>query len=508
MTQNTRTLSYLINNDWKIGQGRADISLPYNYTDSPNTAKVFDYNGMKILFRGNDFTLFQSEYPYYFAMTGNFFGDQAYFTTTIPDQLNIRSVDSNGSIIIAVGTEGKISRSTDGGRNWTNIPSGVNKALTVVKYNPFSGQWIIPVGINSCLINSNGQANTFTLTTTPGLSIDLTTYPGCLRFECDHATGNMVICTRDRTYSSTDGINWLEVLVGVGGLRRLTYANGFFVVVYYKEDNTLSFAYCGADPNFWTLSTVNLPFTPVGDFTADDGYGMIYDGYRWLWSHCTIKQNEYISPYPTSGPKPPFNHYLVPVTQHNTLFYTEDESPASTPTIITYTNGGYYFSDWKNFKNNVGNTQFWYAPGFTKSFVLGPSSYCFPNSDDSKNKYVSYSFTETSTNTAYSNTSITCSDITQFFNDFKNNGLPSPNFSAGPIFNSIVSSYTTWRSFLFRRTMGITKDGVHYFINPGNNFFNITPPINDFSIVIPKVTKADAESGSNFITTIPYIRVG
>lgn len=52
-------------------------------------------------------------------------------------------VARNGSTLIAVGTWGKIYRSTNDGVSWTNIPSGTTNDLHTVCYNPASNQWYI-----------------------------------------------------------------------------------------------------------------------------------------------------------------------------------------------------------------------------------------------------------------------------------------------------------------------------------------------------------------------------
>ena len=123
---------------WPIGGLKAatEIMLPANSTDNPSQAVVLDYKGMKILYRGAQFTLLQSEYPDCYAQIGNGFGVTVFVTRTITGQTTVRSLDSNVSTLVAVGSGGKISRAADGGVTWAAVTSPVATDLKVIKYVP------------------------------------------------------------------------------------------------------------------------------------------------------------------------------------------------------------------------------------------------------------------------------------------------------------------------------------------------------------------------------------
>lgn len=83
----------------------------------------------------------------------------------------LTDVARNGSTLVAVGTFGKIYRSTNDGATWSNIPSGTNTDFHTVCYNPTSNQWYIG-GFNKKLTSfDNGL--TYTSTTVAGEIFDI-----------------------------------------------------------------------------------------------------------------------------------------------------------------------------------------------------------------------------------------------------------------------------------------------------------------------------------------------
>ncbi|TSJ46624.1 T9SS type A sorting domain-containing protein [Fluviicola chungangensis] len=83
----------------------------------------------------------------------------------------LTDVARNGSTLVAVGTWGKIYRSTNDGVSWANIPSGTTTDLHTVCYNPALNQWTIG-GLNKKLTSfDNGL--TYTSATVTGEIFDI-----------------------------------------------------------------------------------------------------------------------------------------------------------------------------------------------------------------------------------------------------------------------------------------------------------------------------------------------
>lgn len=83
----------------------------------------------------------------------------------------LTDVARNGNTLVAVGTWGKIYRSTNDGASWTNIPSGTTTDLHTVCYNPVLNEWTIGA-LNKKMVSINNGAS-FTTTTINGEIFDI-----------------------------------------------------------------------------------------------------------------------------------------------------------------------------------------------------------------------------------------------------------------------------------------------------------------------------------------------
>jgi PKD repeat protein len=89
----------------------------------------------------------------------------------------IRSVDRQGNICIAVGNNGRISRSADGGANWGYVPSGITGMINDVKF--ISSNEVIAVGEN-VVLKSADAGQTWTAVTFPQDFHSVSCVPNCI----------------------------------------------------------------------------------------------------------------------------------------------------------------------------------------------------------------------------------------------------------------------------------------------------------------------------------------
>ena len=480
MSQSLKALMGSLNKtSWAIGQSRSDLALPINQYNNSG-ATVFDYEGMKILYRGAEFTLLQSDYPEAYAAMGIYFGNPTYTVRSPTGQTICRWLDSNGSILIVVGDGGKISRSTDGGVTWAAVTSPTALNIKRIRYIPSISRWVAPLTTNKCLISTDATGASFTETTVTGLSVDLSSIVDEIRFE--YIGTAMVLCVSNKTFTSTNGTAWTEVLVNASyTYRKLTIGNGYFVIVSYNNEQVYySYSSNGSSWSSW----LSLNNNGGGGAHAAGGYGMVYDGSRWIWICGQADSSEYLSTYPTSGSPPPANYYYESAKSAYVFAYTANGNPGSSVNYISYSWGGNYYTSWQNWKGSVGTTQYWYAPGWSKNYYSGKTARSMPNASsiifNNTNDY--FFFHD-------SNQYISGSNANGFFSEKINGG--SWNIAADmgtinvPPWSTLVASYLYAGTVT---TSSVTADS-YYFANLGiSNTVVLSVSVTNPSLIIPGAT--------------------
>lgn len=485
--------------NWAIGQTRSDIALPVNDVTNNNQAVVFDYKGMKILYRGAYFTLLQSEYPEAYAQLGAYYGNSPIVGRTFTGQTEAKWLDSNGNIIIVVGDGGKISRSVDGGVTSATVTSPTTTNLKRIRYIPALSKWIIPYTTNKCLISTDATGSSFTDTTVTGLSVDLSTETNEVRF--GYIGNIMVLCTFNKTFVSTNGTAWTAVLTDINHTnRRLTIGNGYFVIVSHSGGN-----------HYFTYSTDGSNWNAYNGLWSHDAYagirsyGMVYDGSRWVFVAGAMSTSEYLSTYPTSGSPPPSNYWVEPTGSVNVMSYTANGNPGSSLNIKYYSWGGSYYTNWLNWKSGVGTTQYWYYPGYNNLWINGPTARCLPNAG-----------------------AFTFSNINDYFDIYQNNNVVSgsnaneyysakiagtwnsstPGSAISPQASIWSSTISTWYGYPYSQS-GVTADSYYFRCTQGTaGVVQLSGSITNPSIIIGPTTSSQDTNYGFHAYNARYLRIG
>lgn len=500
MSQSLKALMGSLNKtSWAIGQSRSDLALPINQYNNSG-ATVFDYEGMKILYRGAQFTLLQADYPEAYAAIGIYFGNPTYTSRSPTGQAVCRWLDSNGPIIIVVGDGGKISRNADGGVTWAAVTSPTTLNIKRIRYIPSISRWVAPLTTNKCLISTDAGGTGFAETTVTGLSVDLSAITDEIRFE--YIGSAMVLCTNDKTFYSTNATTWTEVLVGTTyTYRRLTIGNGYFVIVAYNNDSVVySYSSNGSSWSGWT----SLGNNGGGGMNASGGYGMVYDGSRWIWVCGQADSSEYTSSYPTSGgTPPPSNYYYESANAAYVFSYTANGNPGSSINYVSYSWGGEYYGNWQTWKAGVGTTQYYYKPAWSRNFSSGKTARCLPNAS-------SIVFNSTNDHFTYADnyTYVGGSNANGFFSAKIAGGSWNTSADAGigntALWSPMVQNYYNSGTV---STGNATADS-YYFHNLGSNStIMLSGSITNPSLIIPAATQSGHTNYGFDAANCLYLRI-
>lgn len=262
----------------------------------------------------------------------------------------LTDVARNGSTLVAVGTYGKIYRSTNDGASWTSIPSGTASDFYTVCYNPASNQWIIggeskkltsfdngltyttatitgdifdisyengfliettAIGNNSTIVKKTGTGTILNNYTIPFSAHTTTFLPdGNLitagsQFAVLSATSNNILVSMDSIHNlsstSPESVNQMAFLNSVGyavgpdgalGYRNLPFVSNYYVpaTFYLSEDNA-----CAGEP-----------FTAIA-------LNSNADSYKWYFDSNLISSNDTLNYFfdPAFG-----NHTVSLVTNY------------------------------------------------------------------------------------------------------------------------------------------------------------------------------------------------
>lgn len=486
MSQSLKALLPTNGNNWAIGESKnmanqansysGAIMLKYSNYNSNGIATVFDYNGMKILYRGAQYTALQSDFPDFYAQCGTSWGSDVYATRTLTGQTAVRFLDSNGAVLVTVGDGGKISRSTDGGVTWSSITSPTTANLKIVRYIPTLNQWIAPSGINSMCISSDDGVSWTNFGSggggVSGLTYDITALTAeTVRME--YIGTYIVLCTGTKTFVSTNGKAWTEVLVGAGTQRRLTIGNGYFVVLYVNGANTCQFQY-STDGSSWS-SAIGVAHSGYSqESSVEYGYGLIYNGTRWLWACGYTPSVTYQSSYPTSGPTPPSGTFVYPGTYTPTLWYTANGDPGSASNTVYYSTPDDPNPGWTG---QGGNPNWFINQSERNRYIIGPSSYTFRQTGVN---YTCWALLDSTNNFE----SAKDYDFSYWITNKRPNG---PITSAGDPFTTMVinggnSGHQNWSALVLPKFYCTANS--YYWYGPGGSTIRLSGSITNPSIII------------------------
>jgi hypothetical protein len=260
----------------------------------PATDSVVSFENMTLVRRDQSQQVINaSEYPEFYNAVRQFYPNDFLSVRNPAGQTQVRAIASNGTTVMAVGNGGIISRSTDGGDTWSQMTSPVNVNLYVVAYDPTNTRWVIPYATNKLLISTN-NGTTWVDTTVSGLSHNFTQASAeVYNMRLHIAAGIMVLASQGKVFSSADGgSSWTDVSVSaVGG--KLTYGNGFFVIVTPAGSVRYS-----SNGTTWTVgATLNTSMW-------DKNYGLVWEGLYWVWGCQTLVVGGVSTGVPANQPPP------------------------------------------------------------------------------------------------------------------------------------------------------------------------------------------------------------
>ena len=136
---------------------------------------------------------------------------KAWTPRTCPDsKLDLRSVASTGTRLVAVGTEGTILVSTDGGVNWTRALKQTATLWSVT----WTGKILVAVGNNGTILTSSDGSTWTGRSSGTSKQLNGVTWMGPTSVS---AVGQIVAVGNDGTIvTSPDGVTWTGVTSGTG----------------------------------------------------------------------------------------------------------------------------------------------------------------------------------------------------------------------------------------------------------------------------------------------------
>lgn len=300
----------------------------------PSTDTLVEVDGMTLIRRDSGQQIISAgDYPEFYNMTQGFFTDP-YFTDRTPTaQTQVRAMDTNGNVFIAVGNGGIISRSIDAGLNWTQITSPVNTNFYTIIRDNNNDRWYIPYASNKVLISIN-NGTSWVDTTVTGLLHDFTQASADVyNLRGIAANGVTVLACQNKVFVTTDGTAWTDVTASaVGG--KLTYGNGSFVIV--TPTGSIRYSSNGtAWSTGYTLSTT----------LWNKNYGLIWDGLYWVWGCKTLTVGGVSSGVADTQPAPLAGYPTGQsgVLQYSTNFIDFNMKYANVGNNNTYASGGFWF---------------------------------------------------------------------------------------------------------------------------------------------------------------------
>ncbi|WP_294671236.1 T9SS type A sorting domain-containing protein [uncultured Fluviicola sp.] len=153
---------------------------PASWTNiTNNTNNFFKHNSVIVYDNNHILSVGKSYSPYSAGVMFTYNGGANWTNISLGNVADeLTDVARNGSTLVAVGTWGKIYRSTNDGATWSSIPSGTTTDFHTVCYNPALNQWYIG-GYNKKLTSfDNGLS--YTSATVPGEIFDISYENGFL----------------------------------------------------------------------------------------------------------------------------------------------------------------------------------------------------------------------------------------------------------------------------------------------------------------------------------------
>lgn len=185
--------------------------------------------------------------------------------SSTPGDLNAVAFD--GSITVAVGDDGNIHRSTNGGDSWSTPAPGIPEDLRDVISAPVG---FLAVGTGGAVYSS---ADGLSWAPAPSVSgFGGTPYTGNLSAVHYNGTSYAIAGENLTILSSTDGLNWIQRTMGLGDFNDLASKNGTFVVVgdrglvYTSTNGTQWFSKSsGVLEDLYAVTASDSEFLAVGE---------------------------------------------------------------------------------------------------------------------------------------------------------------------------------------------------------------------------------------------------
>lgn len=292
---------------WAIGQSKR---VAWAHDTAP-----FERDGMTFIDRTYLHNLLASEYPEFYDISAGYYGTPYFIQRNAGPSTGsyvFTHLDSNtaANTIVAVswnGTNSVIQRSTNDGSTFSTVSAATsppNQKLWLVLFNPTLNKWFIFYSATRALISSDGGA-TFVDTAITGLG-NVFSGSAANQMRAFNLGSTIVFATDDNTagvWTSTNGgTTWVQQSVGgsaSGG--KLTRGNGRVVLLksslnVYSTTDGLNWTAHGAI----STSAGGNPSNAAYSY----GYGIVWDGTRWIFGTGGGFNNGMDSGVPWTEPAP------------------------------------------------------------------------------------------------------------------------------------------------------------------------------------------------------------